>query len=101
MAYMAIFYFSGIAEQQNNLTPAVAANIYALGTPSGTNFFGNIVSNVTAVWSWFLRIIPMVFLWNGTVWQGGWLYFYYFVCIPIMLGLIFSFISILRGVHNS
>ena len=98
---MAILYFAGIAEQANDITPAVASNIYSLGTPTGTNFVGNIISDVTQVWNYMMTFIKMIFLWNGTLWQGQWLYFYYFVCIPIVIGMVFSIVTILRGVHNS
>jgi hypothetical protein len=101
MVYISIFYFSGIAEQQNNVTPVVASNLYTLGTPSGTNFFGNIVSNVVAVWNYMLVFIKMVFLWNGTLWQGNWLWFYYVICLPVVIGMVFSIVTILRGVHDS
>ena len=100
-AYVAIFYFAGVAEYANQMNAALATRFYNLGTPEGTNWVLQGVSQIVKVWDYIKVVIQMVFLWNGTLWTGYWLYFYYFVCVPICLGFVASVLFILRGVHSS
>ena len=100
-AYLAIFYFAGVAEYSSLINSQVSQNLYTLGTPTGTNFLGTLTSQISAVWDYMVVFIKMIFLWNGTLWVGSWLWFYYFVCLPICIGVVMSIVFILRGVHNS
>jgi hypothetical protein len=100
-AYLAIFYFGGIAEYNSLLNSQVVANVQSLAQPSGTNFFVAGVMQVALLWDYIRNFIQMIFLWNGTLWVGSWLYFYYFVCLPICIGVVMSIVFVLRGVHNS
>ena len=101
LVYATIFYFAGVAEYNSLITPSFAANAQALGNLQGTDWLTQGVSEVVAAWDTIKNFIPMIFLWNGTLWVGSWLYFYYFVCLPICGGMGLSLLFILRGVHNS
>ena len=101
MVYIAIQYFSSVAEYANNVNGTVAAQIQTLQTPTGTNFFSALASGIKFVWDYLTVVIKWIFLWNPTLWSGNWLWFYYFVCMPICISLIISIVFILRGVHNS
>jgi hypothetical protein len=105
LTYAAIWWFAGIMQQSNLLNPTSTGgvNIQALGQPSATNFGGiaAVVSQVVNVWNYLVGFIKMVFLYNPTVWSGYWIYFYYFICLPICIGMVMSIVFILRGVHNN
>lgn len=100
-AYIAIFYFAGVAEYKNLMDAQTVANIQALTQPSGTNWLIQGLSQLNAAWDFFVNFIKMVLLWNGTLWVGSWLWFYYCVCLPICAGIVISLAFILRGVHAS
>lgn len=99
MSYIGILYFTGIMELSNLLSTAEAARLQALGQPTGTDF--NLVSFIIQVWAYMKPFIQAIFLYNPTIWSGYWIWFYYIVCIPIMVGLVFSIVSIMRGVGSS
>jgi hypothetical protein len=99
--YASIFYFGGVAEYNNLFTPAIASNFKALLTPTGTNFFVAGVMEIVNVWDFVLNLIKMIGLWNGTLWVGSWLYFYWFVCLPVAIAMVVTLVFVLRGVHNS
>jgi hypothetical protein len=101
LAYIAIFYFAGVAEYANQVNATVAANLQSLGQPTGTNWLLQQVAQISEVWNYIKVFIQMVFLWNGTLWAGSWLWFYYAVCLPICIGVVMSIVFILRGVHSS
>jgi hypothetical protein len=101
LAYIGIFYFAGVAEYANLLNTQTVANLQALAQPHGSNWLLQAVAQITEVWTYIKIFIQMVFLWNGTLWSGSWLWFYYFVCIPICIGVVMSIVFILRGVHSS
>ena len=100
-AYLGIRYFAGVAEYSSLMNSQISQQLYNLGTPTGLNFLGVSASQISAVWDYIVVFIQMIFLWNGTLWVGSWLYFYYFVCIPVCIGVVMSIVFILRGVHNS
>lgn len=101
LVYIAIFYFAGVAEYANQMNAATVAHIQSLGQPEGTNWVLQGVSQINKVWDYMMVFIQMVFLWNGTLWTGVWLYFYFVVCLPICIGVVMSIVFILRGVHSS
>jgi hypothetical protein len=86
-----------------NGTPS--AVVGKLEAPNGTDLNQNAleatVSFVTDVWTWFKTIIQICTLWYPSVWQGDAIYFYWFLCIPCTIGMVLSFVTILRGVHSS
>ena len=100
-AYIGIFYFAGVAEYANLMNATQVAHLQSLAQPEGTNWVLQAVSQITKVWNSMMVFIQMVFLWNGTLWTGAWLWFYYFVCLPICIGVVMSIVFILRGVHSS
>jgi hypothetical protein len=100
MIYAAIFYFSGVAEYTNNLDSSVMLRMQNLGQPTGTNFGVGLTSQIVLVWDYMVNFIKMVFLWNPTLWSGSWYYFYVFVCLPVCIGVVFSIVTIMRGVHS-
>jgi hypothetical protein len=103
IAYIAIFYFAGIMEQTNLITSTSTGqvNLQAMGQPTGTNFGVGLTSQIVLVWNYMVNLIYMVFLWNPTVWSGNWIWFYYIVCLPICIGVVFSIVTIMRGSHSS
>ena len=101
MVYIAIQYFSGVAEYANNINGTVASQVQALQTPTGTNYFSAAASAIVFVWDYIVIVIKWIFLWNPTLWSGNWIYFYYCVCMPICIALIISIVFVMRGVHNS
>ena len=99
--YIAIFYFAGVAEYANLMNALTMHNLQALAQPTGTNWFLQGVSQINALWDFFVNLIKMLFLWNGTLWTGYWYYFYLFFCLPLCVGIVISLVFILRGVHSS
>jgi hypothetical protein len=99
--YIAIHYFAGVAEYSNLMNAQTVASIQALAQPTGTNWILQGVSQISAAWDFFSNFIKMLLLWNGTLWVGSWLWFYYFVCLPICAGVVISIVFVLRGVHSS
>lgn len=97
MMWMGITFFAGIAEQRNMLDATSIANIQNLVQPTGTNFFETASAFVVNVWTYMVGFIKMVFLWYPTVWTGYWLWFYYIVCFPIAIGVVFGIVTIMRG----
>jgi hypothetical protein len=73
--------------------------------PNGVDANENAVqaaySFVSDVWTWFKRIIQICVLWYPSVWQGDAIYVYWFLCIPVTIGMVLSFVTVLRGVHSS
>jgi hypothetical protein len=100
-AYIAIFYFGGVAQYANLMDAKYIAGLQSLGQPTGTNWLLQGISQISEIWTYFTTFIKMVFLWNGTLWTGYWYYFYLFVCLPICIGIVMSIVFILRGVHSS
>ena len=100
-AYIAIFYFAGVAEYANQMNATTVASLQSLGTPEGTNWVLQQVAQISRVWTYLTIWFQMIFLWNPTVWSGSWYYFYLFVCLPICIGMGMSIVFMLRGVHNS
>jgi hypothetical protein len=96
---MTILFFAGIMEMNNLIDTAQVANMQSLGEPTGTDY--SLVSFVTTVWSYMKVFIPMIFLYNATVWSGYWIWFYFFVCLPICVGMVFSIVTIMRGSSNA
>ena len=101
LVYIAIFYFAGVAEYANQMNATTVASLQSLGQPEGTNWVLQGVSQIVRVWDYIKVFIQMLFLWNGTLWTGYWLYFYFAVCLPICIGVVMSILFILRGVHSS
>ena len=101
MVYIGIFYFAGVAENASLINAQTAAQLQSLGQPTGTNWLVQQVSQISQVWTYIQTFIQMIFLWNGTIWTGSWLWFYYMVCLPICGGVVMSIVFILRGVHSS
>ena len=60
----------------------------------------NIVSLATHAWSYFKLVLSAIFLWFPNLWTGVWMWFYVCVIIPLDVGIVFSFVVILRGVAN-
>ena len=99
MAYLGILYFAGIMELSNLIDTQVKEDMMALGQPTGTDF--NLISLVVQVWAYLKVIIPMMFLWNPTIWSGYWIWFYWIVCFPIVIGMVVSIVMVMRGVGTS
>jgi len=99
--YLSIFYFAGVAEYSAPINSTVVGNLQSLGQPVGTNFGVGLTSMIVLVWDWMKTLIQMIFLWNGTLWVGNWLYFYYYVCLPVCIGVVASIVMVMRGVHAS
>jgi hypothetical protein len=100
-AYIAIFYFAGVAEYASLMDSKYIAGLQALGQPHGSNWLLQAVAQIDEIWTYIKSFIQMVFLWNGTLWSGSWYYFYLFVCLPVCIGVVMSIVFILRGVHSS
>jgi hypothetical protein len=62
---------------------------------------GQAASLITMIGQYFAILIAMIFLYFPDIWAGNWIWLWYFLCIPVSVGFIFSFITILRGVHSS
>lgn len=101
MVYTVIFYFSGVVSYTSNINATVVANMQSVSQPVGTNFGIGLTSQIVLVWDYMKNLIQMIFLWNPNIWSGNWLWFYYIICLPICIGVVFSIVTIMRGVHSS
>jgi hypothetical protein len=61
---------------------------------------GGIGSVVTHAWNYFILFMSALFLWFPNLWTGIWVWFYVCVIIPIDVGIVFSIVTIARGVPN-
>lgn len=62
---------------------------------------GQVASFFVMVGEYLALIISMLFLWFPNIWAGNWIWVYYFLCVPVTIGFIFSIIVIVRGGSNS
>jgi hypothetical protein len=95
LMWVVIAFFVGIAEQRLIFDITVAQS---LGQPTGTDF--DFASLITKVWSYMKVFINMLFLYPD-FWTGYWIWFYVVVCMPIMVGLTFGIVTILRGTSST
>jgi hypothetical protein len=61
---------------------------------------GGAASLISYVWNFFKIFIQMIFLYFPSIWNGQWIWVWYFLCVPVTVGFVASIVIILRGVHN-
>lgn len=107
--FVACIMGDSIIQQSAGITSTQGGWLFALTHPSGTDvtvlssipIIGQAASLITMVWSYILNLIELIFLWFPSIWNGTWLWVYYFVCLPVAIGFVVSIVFILRGVHNA
>jgi len=96
---------SNVAEQTALMGTGETATLQSFMQPKGTDFSNVItgtVSIVTNIWQYMKLIIQVMFLWYPTVWSGSWsMMIYLCLFLPVGIGLVFSIVTILRGVGSS
>ena len=108
MAYLIIFALELMASNGVLFnTNALAANQSTIISPSMVNVAGplsdlyTIIRNVGSFFSTLLGFAGIFVLWQPTVFSGYMMWVWWFICLPIDLMMVFSIVSILRGVHSS
>ena len=100
MFYIGLLILSLIAEHNVSMNVNDVNLFNNIMSPTGTDFSNPVVavtSLVTDVWYYFKLVIQVVFLWFPDLWAGNWIWFYYVVCFPVTIMVIFTFVTILRG----
>ena len=51
---------------------------------------------------WGNALLNLMTLWfNGTVWQGDWIWFYWIVCVPVVVGFVWEMVQFaIWGIGN-
>ncbi len=79
-----------------NVTQAIGGLVdphFTVESTLGAGFIGQTVN--------FIKFLFMALaLWFPALWTGYSLWFYYFVCVPVVIGFVFSIFSIARGVPS-
>lgn len=111
MAYLLIFalevFVTGgltFASTSSGVDNIASSNQSALSTPDiaeSSNVFTAAWAVVKGVASYLKILIGMLFLWMPTVFTGYLVWFWWFVCFPVDVGMVFSIVSIVRGVHSA
>lgn len=92
------------AVTSSNVTNYAATNTTSFMSPTlaeSTNLFTAAWAVITNVGTYLWFILQILFLWCPTVFSGYMLWFWWFVCFPIDVGIVFSIVSIVRGVHSA
>ena len=100
MFYMGLLYLSLVAEQGASINSSTMNVFNNLMTPTGTDFsnpVAAVTSLITDVWQYFLIVFQIVFLWFPDLWTGNWIWFYFFVCFPVVAMMALTFVTVLRG----
>jgi len=88
----------------SNISNPVTNNSSILINPDfaeSTNIFVAAWSVVTHVSAYLKIIVQVLFLWCPTIFSGYMIWFWWAICFPVDVGLVFSIISIVRGVHSA
>jgi hypothetical protein len=93
---------SSIGAQQMEWLDALTSNVQITNVTAlySVPVIGQAVSLITKVGEYISTLILMIFLWFPDIWAGNWLWLYFFLCLPVTVGFVVSFVFILRGVHN-
>jgi hypothetical protein len=100
MFYVGLLFLSLVAEQSSSATSADTNLFNGLLQPIATDYSNPAVaiqSLWTDAWQYVKIFFNIVFLWFPDLWVGNWIWFYFFVCFPITVMMIFSIMSMLRG----
>jgi hypothetical protein len=62
--------------------------------PATATFFTNLGN-------YFKAFLDIITLYQPTVFSGNYIYLWYMLCLPVDIGMIFSVVTIIRGVHSS
>jgi hypothetical protein len=96
---------SNVAEETALMGSGEATTLQSFMQPHGTDFSNVItgtVSIVTNIWQYMKLVIQVMFLWYPTVWEGSWSMMIYFIpFLPFGIGLVFSIVTVLRGVGST
>jgi hypothetical protein len=104
MLWVMALWLCCVAENNNIIGNEQTNLISVLLTPQGTDFSNPITavtSIITDVWQYMKVFLQMAVLWFPDLWHGNWIWVWYVICLPLAIGMIFSIVTILRGVHNS
>lgn len=92
------------ATTSSNMTNPIANNSTLLMSPTlaeSTNIFTAAWAVTTGVANYLKIVIQIIFLWCPTVFSGYMLWFWWLICFPVDVGIVFSIVSIVRGVHSA
>ncbi len=84
--------------------PSSGNPLSTLMAPTMTNISGQVsaaVTIITNIGNYCVAFLGALFLWSPTIWSGYFVWIWFLVCLPISIGMVFSVITILRGVHAS
>ena len=101
MIYIAMAYFGITAEMGSSLGASPLATIDTLMKPEFTNFEVGLSTLITNVGTYILAFLQIVFLWFPTLWSGTWIWFYFFVILPMVVGMTLGLVMVMRGVGST
>jgi len=107
--FISLVLFDSIISQGSGFSGSQIDMLKQLMQPTGTDItalnsvpiIGGGVSMITGVWAFFKILIEMIFLFFPNIWAGNWIWLWAFLCVPVSIGFIVSFIIILRRVHST
>jgi hypothetical protein len=102
--WLILFVLCMIVEDTTAMGSSDMSMLQSLVQPKGTDF-SNIVSGaislVTDVWQYFTLLIQLIFLWFPSMWDGVYIWFWLFICLPIGIGMVASIVTVIRGSSSS
>jgi hypothetical protein len=111
MFYLIIFSLEVIVTGGINFsqTPSGIDNVVAQNTSSlafpqlaeSTNVFTAAWAVIVGVASYIALFFQIIFLWCPTVFSSYGMWFWWYICLPVDIGMVLSIIFIVRGVHSS
>jgi hypothetical protein len=68
---------------------------------NGSNIVSTAWTVFTNLGTYAKGILKVILLYEPSVFAGNYIWFWYLVCLPIDIGILFSIVSVFRGVHAS
>lgn len=112
MAYLVIFavemFLTGGtsfgATTSSGIVNTATANQSTLMFPElqeSTNIFTAAWATLTGLGVYLKLVLQMLVLWSPTLFTGNLLWFWWFVCFPVDVGMVIGLIFVVRGVHSA
>ncbi len=107
MLYLVIFGAELMVTGGSSFSNSLTTNQSTLMSPDVSNIAGtssnevSFVKNLGYYFNLFVSFAGIFALWQPTVFSGLFLWFWWFICFPIDLMMVFAVVSMLRGVHSA
>jgi hypothetical protein len=101
MFWLLIFASEMMVTNATSFNPTGLTGTVNVTVTSGSNFMSTIFTYLTNLGGYIKAIIQALLLYEPSVFAGNYIWFWYFICLPIDIGMLFSIVSMLRGSSSS